>query len=94
MAQASKRLRQLRRLKRDRTLALKMVDHLFQERNAYRQIIVDARQKVIDDAIAASKEQVAAYDAMKQVVPTEAEAAMESEGGVTPEISTLGAEVV
>ena len=60
MPQDSKRKRFLRRLKRDRSLAYKMVDHLFQERNAYRQIIIDARQKVIDDIIAESKKNEAA----------------------------------
>lgn len=83
MAQASKRLRQLRRLKRDRTLALRMVDHLFQERNAYRKIVIDAQQSMIDSVVAESKK--------NEVAQTEV---MESESGVTPEISTLGAEVV
>lgn len=36
MAKDSKRVRRLRRLKRDRTMVLKMLDHALNERNVYR----------------------------------------------------------
>lgn len=56
MPQDSKRKRQLRRLKRTRTVALKLLDFVTRERNVYRQIIVDARQQAVDEVLAKSKE--------------------------------------
>lgn len=58
MPQDSKRKRQLRRLKRDRTVALKLLDFVTRERNVYRQIVIDARQQAVDEVIAKSKEAV------------------------------------
>ena len=45
MPRDSRRVRQLRRLKRERTNALRMLDHVLIERNVYRQILTDAQQK-------------------------------------------------
>lgn len=56
MPQDSKRKRQLRRLKRTRTVALKLLDFVTRERNVYRQIVVDARQQAVDEVLAKSKE--------------------------------------
>lgn len=56
MPQDSKRKRQLRRLKRTRTVALKLLDFVTRERNVYRQIVLDARQQAVDEVIAKSKE--------------------------------------
>ena len=55
MPRDSRRVRQLRRLKRERTNALKMLDHVLVERNTYRQILLDARQKYVDAVVAESK---------------------------------------
>lgn len=74
MPQDSKRQRQLRRLKRDRTNALKMLDHVLLERNAYRGILEDARKKYIDKIVEESKQNEAAHAAATEgeIVPESA----------------------
>ena len=72
MPRDSRRVRQLRRLKRERTNALKMLDHVLVERNTYRQILLDARKKYTDQILAESKKN---EDAQAQAV----------EGEVAPE---------
>jgi len=66
MPQDSKRKRQLRRLKRERTNALKMLDHVLVERNTYRQILMDARKKYLDQIIADSKKNEQAQAAVTE----------------------------
>lgn len=41
MAKDSKRVRRLRRVKRDNTKLMRMLDHVVGERNVYRQMLVD-----------------------------------------------------
>ena len=67
MPRDSRRVRQLRRLKRERTNALKMLDHVLVERNTYRQILLDARQKYVDTLVAESKKNEAAHEG--EIVP-------------------------
>ena len=55
MPRDSRRVRQLRRLKRDRTNVLRMLDRVLVERNTYRQILLDAQKKYTDQIIADSK---------------------------------------
>lgn len=66
MARDSKRVRQLRRLKRERTNLERMLTHVLKERNAYRQILVDAKTHAVEQIVAESKE--AASDTVVQVV--------------------------
>ena len=72
MPRDSRRVRQLRRLKRDRTNVLRMLDRVLVERNTYRQILLDAQKKYTDQIIADSKTN---EDAQAQAV----------EGKVVPE---------
>lgn len=81
MPQDSKRKRQLRRLKRERTNALKMLDHVLVERNTYRQILMDARQKYLDAIVAESKknEEAQAQAVEAEVLPESREVMVEAE---------------
>lgn len=47
MPQASKRLKQMRRIKRERSLLYRMVEHITKERNQYRQILIDAQTNAL-----------------------------------------------
>ena len=81
MPRDSRRVRQLRRLKRERTNALKMLDHVLVERNTYRQILLDARKKYLDAIVAESKKNEAAQAAAveAEVVPENREVVVETE---------------
>ena len=71
MPRDSRRVRQLRRLKRDRTNVLRMLDRVLVERNTYRQILLDAQKKYTDQIIADSKtnEDAQAHAVEGKVVP-------------------------
>lgn len=55
MPRDSRRVRQLRRLKRDRTNALKMFDFILQERDMYRAVVQEAQKRYTDKIIEESK---------------------------------------
>ena len=86
MPRDSRRVRQLRRLKRERTNALKMLDHVLVERNTYRQILLDARKKYIDAIIAESQK-----NAEAQATAVEAEVVPESREVEVPKEETWNA---
>lgn len=75
MPQDSKRKRQLRRLKRDRTNALKLFDFMHNERNMYRAILEEAQKRYTDKIVEESKKneaeasKTAAVPAPVEVVP-------------------------
>lgn len=69
MPRDSRRVRQLRRLKRERTSLTRMLDHVLQERNMYRGILEDARKKYTETIVEESKKKADAQ--VPEAVATE-----------------------
>ena len=68
MAQASRRIRKLRRLKRERSVAFRMLDHVLNQRDKLRQVVDYLQSEVAD---LAKPEEPAAIVVQEEPIPNE-----------------------